>query len=267
MLNSPTSQLGTVYPNLHRSSFGRHVFTITLALLTGILPLRAAEKDSSKIKIVLAGDSTVTDNAGWGKGFAKCLKDDVECINLSKGGRSSKSFIAEGSWQKVLELKPDYVLIQFGHNDQPGHGERETDPQTTYKQYMTQYVDEARATGIKPVLVTSLSRRQWGSDGKIHSTLQPWADAVKQIAAEKKVPLIDLHARSIELYEKLGQKKILEFSPLKNADPTSKNSDTTATTAQAVDGTHLNEKGSEVVGPMVAEELKKAVPELASHIK
>jgi pectinesterase len=219
---------------------------------------------SGKIHIVPAGDSTVTDNAGWGKGFADVMKDDVEVINLSKGGRSSSSFIKEGSWKKALDLKPDYVLIQFGHNDQPGHGDRETDPQTTYKQYMNQYVDEAKAAGIKPVLVTSLSRRQWTPDGKIKSTLTPWADVVKGIAAEKNVPLIDLHALSIAYYEKEGKAKILEISPTKNADPTNPNADTSG---QAVDGTHLNEKGSQIFGPMVAEELKKVVPDLAPHIK
>src|SRR2546430_47944 len=67
----------------------------------------AAEPEAAKarIKIVLAGDSTVTDDAGWGKGFANCLTDKAECINLAKGGRSSKSFIAEGSWKKCLDLK------------------------------------------------------------------------------------------------------------------------------------------------------------------
>jgi lysophospholipase L1-like esterase len=165
----------------------------------------------------------------------------------------------------VLDLKPDYVLIQLGHNDQPGHGpDRETDPQTTYRQYMTQHVDEARAAGITPVLVTSHSRRQWGPDGKIHSTLQPNARVVKEIAAEKKVPLIDLHARSIELYEKLGRQAVNAMSPKKTpkldkAEEGSK--------ADVLDGTHLNTKGSDVVGPIVAEELKKAVPALAAYVK
>src|SRR5205814_2154113 len=196
------------------------------------------------------------------------LKEDVECINLSKGGRSSKSFIAEGSWKKALELKPDYVLIQFGHNDQPGHGDRETDPATTYRQYMSQYVDEARAAGIKPVLVTSLSRRQWGADGKIHSGLQPYVDVVKQIAAEEGVPLVDLHLRSVELYEKLGKAGCEELSPMKDAKPKAtapaKKDDEavadTAAGAKVFDGTHLNAKGSAIVGQIVAEELKKAVP-------
>src|SRR4051794_9523652 len=80
----------------------------------------------AKVRIALAGDSTVTDKVGWGVGFAKQLTGDVECQNFSQGGRSSKSFIEEGHWMKVLDAKPDYVLIQFGHNDQPGKGaERE----------------------------------------------------------------------------------------------------------------------------------------------
>ncbi len=239
-------------------------FFLILSLPAFAANQSAQPSASKKVRIVLAGDSTVTDNAGWGKGFANAMKDDVEVINLAKGGRSSGSFIKEGSWKKVLDLKPDYVLIQFGHNDQPGHGDRETDPQTTYKQYMTQYVDEAKAAGIKPVLVTSLSRRQWTADGKIKSSLTPWVDVVKAIAAEKNVPLIDLHALSIAYYEKEGKAKILEISPTKNADPTNPNADTSG---QTVDGTHLNEKGSQIFGPMVAQELKKVVPELASHVK
>src|SRR5437763_15869994 len=149
----------------------------------------AADNPTPKVRIVLAGDSTTAVNSGWGPGFIKCLTPDVECINMARGGRSSKSFIAEGLWKKCLELKPDYILIQFGHNDQPGHGAaRETDPETTYRQFMNQYVDDARAAGIKPVLITSLSRRQWGPDGKIHSTLVPNAEVVKEIAKVKNVP-------------------------------------------------------------------------------
>jgi len=251
--------------------FIRTAFPLLAAILSLLSWTSRSNADQAgftpgKLHVVLAGDSTVTDNAGWGKGFANCLQN-AECINLSKGGRSSKSFIAEGSWKKALALKPDYVLIQFGHNDQPGHGDRETDPQTTYKQFMTQYVDDAKAAGIKPLLVTSLSRRQWGADGKIHSTLQPYVDVVKAIAAEKNVPLLDLHSLSIAFYEKEGKEKIIELSPKKNADAKSANSDTTATANKSVDGTHLNEKGGPIIGAMVAAELKKVVPELAPHIK
>ncbi len=230
---------------------------------------------AAKVRIALAGDSTVTDSVGWGKGLAKCFTEDVQVINFSRSGRSSRSFIREGAWQKVLDAKPDYVLIQFGHNDSPGHpGDRETDPQTSYKKFMTQYVDDARSTGIKPVLVTSLSRRQWGADGKIHSTLMPYVEVVKQVAADKHVPLIDLHARSVELYEKLGQDAVRKLEPMKK--PESATTTRTASDAPAVaattrpvvpDATHLNSRGSDVIGRVVAEGLAAAVPDLARYLR
>jgi len=158
-----------------------------IVTLTGFAssPCRAANQepsaDAKVIHVVLVGDSTVTPGAGWGNGFAASFDSHVQVTNLSRGGRSSKSFINEGSWKQALDLKPEYVLIQFGHNDQKvGDPTRGTDPQTTYRQYMAQYIDDARAAGIVPVLVTSLSRRQWGPDGKIHSKLTPYAEVVRE---------------------------------------------------------------------------------------
>ena len=232
--------------------------TVVVLLLVVAAQVRAAPATQpttvpAAVRIALAGDSTVTDEAGWGAGFAACLSGGAQCTNFSRGGRSSGSFVNEGSWQKVLDAKPDYVLIQFGHNDQPGHGaDRETDPQTTYKQNMTRYVDEARAAGIKPVLVTSISRRQWGADHHIHSTLQPYADAVKQIAAEKNVPLIDLHDRSIEVYESLREEACKIIAPPKG---------------DGYDGTHLNKYGGDLFGSLVAAELRTTVPELNRYIR
>src|SRR5580693_5158220 len=148
---------------------------------------------SAAVKIVLVGDSTVNDQGGWGKGFSGSFNGQVQVINLAPNGRSSKSFRDEGAWAPALEAKPDYVLIQFGHNDQPGKGpERETDPRTTYREFMARYVDEARAIGAKPILVTPLTRRHFGPEGKIVSDLGPYAEAVKALAQDKEVPVIDL---------------------------------------------------------------------------
>src|ERR1043165_3144160 len=108
---------------------------------------------------------------------------------------------AEGWWEKALAHKPAWLLIQFGHNDQPGKGpERETDPNTTFAANLARYVDETRAAGEKPVIITSLTRLIF-QDGHIVSTLTPYVDAAKRVAAEKNVPLVDLHARSIEQVE------------------------------------------------------------------
>ena len=210
---------------------------------------------AGKIKIVLVGDSTVTDNAGWGLGFKQFLTADVECLNTSRGGRSSQSFMTEGRWTNALALKGDYYLIQFGHNNEPGKPGRSTD-MPTFVANMKQYVDDARAIGAKPILVTPLTRRQWdkANPGKIKSSLAPYAEEVRKIASEKKVPLVDLQARSIELCESLGPEKCLEFSPPKVVD---------GTNTGGFDGTHLNAKGYVLFAQLVVEELRKSAPELA----
>ena len=110
--------------------------------------------------IVLVGDSTVTEGSGWGLGFRQLVAPEVRVTNTAQNGRSSKSFRDEGHWATALAAKGDYYLIQFGHNDQPGKGpERETDPATTFPANMARYVDEVRAIGATPILVTSLVRR------------------------------------------------------------------------------------------------------------
>jgi pectinesterase len=224
------------------------MWLLMLAAVAAAPPTATTGK--SKVRIVLAGDSTVTDKAGWGLGFARALGDHAEVVNLSAGGRSSKSFRDEGRWAKVIEAKGDIVLVQFGHNDQPGKGpERETDPKTTFRENLARYVGEARAAGAKPVLVTSLSRRKWTGDDKLApSDLTEYVEAAKAVAAEKKVPLIDLHASSRAEYEKLGRAVVESMSPKKD-DGT-------------VDGTHLNEAGGKVIGEIVADELKRIVPGL-----
>lgn len=235
-----------------------------------------------KLKIALAGDSTVTDSAGWGFGFKKSLSREALCENFAGGGQSSKSFRDTGTWARTLAAKPAYVLIQFGHNDMPGKGpNRETDPATTYAENLTRFVVEARAAGAKPVLVTSLARRVFEKDGKLRGELAPYADAARKVAAEQKVPLIDLFARSIALAEKLGLAGVEPFEPKvvrkpapapaadagATATPKPKPADIDAPAAiqeASRDGTHLNARGSIEFGKIVAEELRRVVPELAS---
>ena len=171
---------------------------VVVALMPGV-PARSAPP----IRIVLVGDSTVTDDSGWGAGFKRLATDKVEVINTAANGRSSKSFIDEGRWAEALAKRGQYYLIQFGHNDEPGKGpERETDPKTTYRANMTRYVDEARAIGATPILVTSLVRRLYNDDGTIRTTQTPYVEVVRTLAAEKKVPLVDLHAISLADAEK-----------------------------------------------------------------
>src|SRR5438094_895305 len=160
---------------------------LTFAVAALAAPSTQPATHRAKIRIALVGDSTVQPSSGWGNGFAACLTGDIECLNFAKGGRSSKSFINEGHWKEALDSKPDYILIQFGHNDQPGKGpERETDPKTTFRENLIRYLDEAKAAGAKPVLVTSIVRRNFEAAGKIRAdSLVPYVAAVRELAAEK----------------------------------------------------------------------------------
>ena len=166
-------------------------------------PIRAS-------KIVLIGDSTTAVQGGWGGNFcAEHVVSFAACVNLARGGRSSGSYIAEGSWDLALgELRtPGFVdtwlVIQFGHNDQPGKPGRSTDLATEFPANLRRYVNEARAAGAKPVLVTPLTRRMF-KDGVLLDDLEPWADAAKRVAAELQVPLVDLHRRSHDAVQAMG---------------------------------------------------------------
>jgi pectinesterase len=214
--------------------------------------LAAQTPPSPAMRIVLVGDSTVTDDSGWGAGFKQQVTGTVEVINLAANGRSSKSFIDEGRWTEALAKRGDYYLIQFGHNDEPGKGpERETDPKTTYRANLVRYVDESRAIGGKPILVTSLVRRLYNEDGTIRTTQTPYVEVVRELAAEKRVPLVDLHAITKADAEHAGDDVWADLSPRDDKGQ--------------VDRTHLNGKGSEVVARLLIERLREVVPELKGY--
>ncbi len=216
-------------------------------------PLASAQDESpAKIRILLIGDSTVSsysnppadkpDMTGWGQVFGKCFTDKVEVINHAKSGRSSKSFIREGLWTKALEVQADYVFIQFGHNDQKGKPAA-TEADGEFRDNLQRYITEARERGMKPVLVTPVARRIF-ADGRASSTLGPYADAMKIVGEATKTPVVDLHASSVALYDKLGDEGSADY------------------TAAATDRTHFSRKGALAMAKLVAEALREQAPEL-----
>jgi lysophospholipase L1-like esterase len=210
------------------------------------------------VKIVLVGDSTVNTGSGWGPGFCALLTPNVTCVNKARNGRSSKSYYDEGAWKDALAEHGDYYLIQFGHNDMPGKGaERETDPETTYAANMRRYITEAKAQGARPVIVTSLSRRNY-KDGKLVMDLMAYSAAARRVAAEEKVPSIDLNSMSTRLLTGMTQQAADEFDAATHPD---------ATGTSGLDRTHLNEKGSAVFGRMVADGLIRICVELGPDVK
>lgn len=101
------------------------------------------DEDQSSVLFVLAGDSTVTDESGWGEGFRKLLTVKAKCANLARSGRSSRSFRTEGWWERCLVYRPQVILIQFGHNDQPGKGpDRESAAEGAFREHLRRYVAE-----------------------------------------------------------------------------------------------------------------------------
>ncbi len=236
----------------------------TIALAQGDPPrafdpaTAAIRAPGTTIRIDLIGDSTQTDNAGYGRGFCANLTSKVDCVNMAKGGASTKTFREQGLWDRSLQTKPDYMLIQFGHNDMESkdHLPRQT-TMAEYEANLRRYVEEARAANIKPILITPLTRRYFEADGKIHSDLTSHSDTMKRVAAEMKVPLIDLQRDSIAYLDKIGEKEGNTLAITKKDDDGK----------TIFDKTHLDWKGSYVFGRMVAVDMGKAAPELAKYVK
>jgi lysophospholipase L1-like esterase len=212
----------------------------------------SAQEPTPAAHVVLVGDSTVTDAAGWGGAFSKLLRPGVQCTNTARGGASTKSFFDGGYWTRALALKPTWMLIQFGHNDMPGKGPtRETDAATTYRANLTRYIEEARAIGARPILVTSVIRRNF-KDGKLVDLLADYAAAARAVATQQRVPLVDLHARSLAAVERLGPEGSAEFGPMNDGKR---------------DSTHFSPAGAAWAAGLVAEELRRVAPELAKLLK
>jgi lysophospholipase L1-like esterase len=179
---------------------------------------RGAIKRIVPKKIILVGDSTTQVGSGWGGAFcADHVTSFVACVNLARGGRGTFDYRAEGSWALALGemgtpgYAQTYVLIQFGHNDQPGKPGRSTDLYTEYPANLRRYVAEARRVGAIPVLITPLARRSFVA-GALQDDLEPWAQAVRAVAADMKVPLVDLHATSVAAVQAMGARAAIDLA-------------------------------------------------------
>lgn len=232
-----------------------------LCTVGGVLAVwsAAAQKAApSPVRIALVGDSTQTDAAGYGRGFCANLLPQVTCLDLAKGGASTRTYREQGLWQNVLQQKPDYILIQFGHNDRVSaeHLDREV-ALPDYRQNLIRFVTETRSAGITPILVTPLSRRYFEADGKIHSDLTAYAQTMRDVASQEHVPLIELQNESIAYMEQLGETRSTALGSWKRD----------AAGALQPDKTHLNWDGSYAFGRMVAVDLGKAVPRLKKYVR
>ncbi|WP_071147674.1 rhamnogalacturonan acetylesterase [Bacteroides ihuae] len=236
----------------------------------GDTPLLSAlhiEKIENVPTVFLCGNSTVVDQdnepwASWGQMIPRFFNDQVCIANYAESGESANTFIAAGRLKKALtQMKAgDYLFMEFGHNDQkqkgPGKG--------AYYSFMTSlkiFVDEVRARGAYPVLVTPTQRRSFNAEGKIVDTHENYPEAMKWLAHKENVPLIDLNSITRTLYEAMGvenSKKAFVHYPA-NTFP--------GQTKALEDNTHFNPYGAYQVAKCVIEGMKSIQLDLTKYLK
>jgi len=251
---------------------------IALAALVLAGQAVAADVQHPPIRVILVGDSTMATKSGYGDALCARFTPDVTCVNLARGGRSSASFRAEGRWDEVQRMlkdgasfKANYVLVQFGHNDQPGKPGRSTDLVTAFPANMARYARETRESGDVPVLVTPLTRRTF-KGAYLANDLAPWADATRQAATREHAVLLDLNRDSYDAVQAMGQDEADTLAaaprPPGYGLPADPNKVEPAGAAKsAFDRTHLGSKGADFFARMVERELVAARPETARYFK
>jgi lysophospholipase L1-like esterase len=213
------------------------------------------------MNIYLAGDSTVqtydvnrAPQAGWGQFLKDYFTDDVNVVNHAIGGRSSKTFITENRLSKIVtEINEgDYLLIQMGHNDSTKcRTERYTEPYEDYKIYLKQYIDGAHSKQAIPILITPVGRLHYVNQ-EFLVDFGDYCNAMKEIAEEHDVQIIDLMKMSIEYFSSIGYERAKELFMV------------------SVDGndcTHFTEKGANEMARLVSRGIKNLTIRLSFHVK
>lgn len=253
--------------------------------------LLSAFKADNVVTVFMIGDSTMANKSldagnqerGWGHVLGGFFSENIRVENHAVNGRSSKSFIDEGRWQEVLDrIRPgDYVLIQFGHNDEKADEKRHTDPGTTFDANLRKFVTETRSKGGIPVLFNSIVRRNFGENAnaiaaddvrsekstaveegdKLVDTHGKYLDSPRNVAREMKVCFIDLNdatRKLVESYGVEGSKRLFMWIP-EGVSP--------ACPKGRQDNTHLNVFGARRVASLAADSLASHFPELAKEVR
>lgn len=258
-----------------------------ICLLMALITLTAFKEGEKKITVFMIGDSTMANKSitggkperGWGHVLGGFFTEDIIVDNHAVNGRSSKSFIDEGRWDKVLSrIKPgDYVVIQFGHNDEKPKADRHTDPGTTFDANLERFVNESRERGATPILMNAIVRRNFlapcdqpghivASDNQVegdtlYDTHGAYLDSPRNVAKKLNVPFVDANKITHELVQGLGREesKKLYMWVEPNTVP--------AVPKGSVDNTHLNIYGARVVAGLLVDAMAEVVPALAPYVR
>jgi lysophospholipase L1-like esterase len=223
------------------------------------------------VTVFIAGDSTAAPKletkrpeTGWGEQLQKHFDEKrVRIDNQAANGRSTRTFISEGRWQALIDKvrAGDYVLIQFGHNDQSKEKVDRFTPPDDFRHNLERFVAEVRAKRATPVLLTPVMRRRFDKDGKFYDTHGEYPDLTRRVAAEQKVPLIDMHRMSEKVLVKYGpeesRKLFLQLKPGENPNY-----------PQGVeDNTHFSPAGADVMASLAVEGIREQRLGLAKFLK
>lgn len=258
-----------------------------VCILVALLALTAFTESEKRITVFMIGDSTMANKSitggkperGWGHVLGGFFTEDIIIDNHAVNGRSSKSFIDEGRWDKVLSrIKPgDYVVIQFGHNDEKPKADRHTDPGTTFDANLERFVNESRERGATPILMNAIVRRNFlapcdqpghivASDNQVegdtlYDTHGAYLDSPRNVAKKLNVPFVDANKITHELVQGLGREesKKLYMWVEPNTVP--------AVPKGSVDNTHLNIYGARVVAGLLVDAMAEVVPALAPYVR
>ena len=211
----------------------------------------------------LMGDSTMAEKdlsggnpeRGWGMMFQNFLDDSVKVINYAQNGRSTKSFIDRGLWDKVkANLKPgDWLFIQFGHNDaKESDPERYAAPFGAYQDNLRLFVRTAKSMGARPVLLTPVARRWFKENGLDRNCHTDYPAAMAQVAREENVPLLDITTATLDWLEGLGDEASRQYFMISTGKD---------------DNTHTVASGARKVTEIICEKIKGQLPELAGHLR
>ncbi|MFL5738991.1 MAG: rhamnogalacturonan acetylesterase [Flavisolibacter sp.] len=240
----------------------KKLLSLALFLLAFTLP------PQKRTRVWLIGDSTMADKeikaypeTGWGMPFHYFFDSTITVDNRAKNGRSTKTFIAEGLWQPVVDAmnEGDYVLIQFGHNDEVKTKASYTTEQE-FSDNLARYIREARNKKAIPILITPVARRKYDASGHVQGTHDVYSQLVRNVAKQNDVPLIDLDLESQELLQQLGPEssKLLYNYLSAGEHPNYPDG--------RQDDTHFSELGARKMAEIVLSDIRKLNIPLASHI-
>jgi lysophospholipase L1-like esterase len=240
------AQLRIIINIIEKIMFKKSIFIIVIMLLSLSIG-HTVEAQEKPLFIGLIGDSTVASMYGWGPAFAPQFNSKVKVLDYAKNGATLESLSKK--LNELIMQKPNYILIQFGHNDMKRYDTK------AYRKKLKDYVERAIRGGSKVIVLSSVTRRKFDEHGKIEPriindrTLPDYALAAQVVAKEMKVPFVDLNSISIKHHNKIGPKNSATYNFRED------------------DTTHFSKQGAKAISDLIIKELKTVASELAVFLK